>query len=93
MFSQRSGFPLKQESHRLLNERLPISVAKAKQIAQSKGICSVSVLGNDRLVEFYANGRYTTVHTSTDLDTFSPRAILRLVDFFPALSVELFWGS
>jgi hypothetical protein len=52
------------------------------------------VLGNDRLVEFYAAGRYMTVHTSNDLDTFSPRAIMRLIDFFPALlSPELFWPA
>jgi hypothetical protein len=52
----------------------------------------MAVMGYDRLVEFYAGGRYATIHTSTDLDTFSPRAIMRLVDFFPShLSVEMFW--
>jgi hypothetical protein len=51
-------------------------------------------MGDDRLVEFYADGRYTTIHTSADLDLFTPRAVMRLVEFFPSLlSADLFWGA
>jgi hypothetical protein len=51
-------------------------------------------MGFNQLVEFYADGRSATVHTTPDLDFFGARAILRLVAFFPTrLSADLFWPT
>lgn len=64
------------------------------RIASTNGISSSGVVGNDRLMQFYHDGFYTTVHVSPDLETFGPYAIMQLIEFFQGrLSVQAFWPS
>jgi len=69
-----------------------LPVDQVRGAAQKKGVSSATVLGNDSLFEFRADGFSKTVQSRVDMETFSPHVILRLVDFFDSrLTKEDFW--
>jgi hypothetical protein len=62
------------------------------RIAADHGVFSCSVIGNDRLMEFSHDGMRMTLPLSSDLETFRPHAVMRLIDFFSGrLSTADFW--
>jgi hypothetical protein len=67
-------------------------VTQVVKLAAAHGISFASVIGDEQLKMFFADGVRTTIHTSRDLETFDPSNILRLVRYFSTrLSTETFW--
>lgn len=68
-----------------------LPVSEVRRIASDKGVSSVGVIGDDRLVEFRAGGFTKTLLMKIDMETFSPNDVLCLVKFFHSLNKEDFW--
>lgn len=82
------GPPLKR---RILPD---LPVQEVRRIASDKGISPIGVVGNERLVEFHADGVMKTLLMKVDMETFSPNDVLRLIAFFPSrLTKEDFWPA
>jgi hypothetical protein len=71
-----------------------LPVTEVRRIASARGISPIGVIGNERLVEFRADGFTKTLLMRIDIETFSPNDVLRLIDFFPSrLRKEDFWPA
>jgi hypothetical protein len=71
-----------------------LSVQAVRGIASAKGINSVSVMGNDRLVEFSFENLTTSIHMNPDMETFPAISVLRLIVFFSQKLSKLdFWPA
>jgi hypothetical protein len=69
-----------------------LPVAHVRKVAADRGVPSLGVIGNERLIEFRADGFTKTLLMRIDMETFSPNDVLRLIDFFPSrLSKQDFW--